>query len=143
MRIFYILTLGLLFLGSACKTQQAGSQDVSVSDEQKKVVSKHLGSGDISFDINESKEYVLCMQNPEKNVSNPRQEKQYVVLDLNSGEVVYKGRLEAGYVKWYDADNLEILNEPGTMPKEMTRDDFTIIYNVKTKEKQEKKDLDN
>ncbi len=134
--IYVFIVIGLI----ACKGQSV-NETSEITDEQEAVIAKHIGNDDILYFPNSSKQLMLCLQNPKYNVANPRQTRRYLVLELSSNNVLHKGSIESGEIKWYDENRLEIFNEPGTMPKEMSKDDFTVIYDVKTKEQIEKKDL--
>lgn len=74
--------------------------------------------------------YTLFYAEKEADLSNPSSEINFYVLDKKCNKV-YEGLVHGGYVKWYDATRLEYFNIPGMMPENMSREDFTTIYDLK------------
>lgn len=123
-----LIIFGLVFF-LACvngKTQTSNYQ--SISEEKLNGNIEHVFSPDSSYVLS----YVETKGTPKQ----PQNNIKYIVQDLKSDQVVYEGSLDNGSVSFYNDHALKIVMIPGMMRENQTLDDFTYVYDLKTKEKQ-------
>ena len=53
--------------------------------------------------------------------------KEYKIVD-ESGAVLIQGTVDSGEIKWLNEDAVEIINIPGNISDELSKDDFSSIY---------------
>jgi hypothetical protein len=87
---------------------------------------------------NDSGDYLLCVksENPVKNEIPPI---QYSILD-NEGKTIQKGSISRGTVTWLDNEAVQIFEIPGNMSTDLSENDITRVYVIKTGEVMSKTD---
>ncbi len=134
MRTSIVLIIFLVFFGFCCKNSQKAN-----SETYKSVAIEKLGEG-VEYLTNDDGSLVLCFSK-KKNEGLPSSAIKYLVYDLKKDVVLLEDLIDNGTIKWYDTRRLEIFLTPGTMGSQQTRDDYTHILNVDTREKVKKTDL--
>lgn len=100
-----------------------------------KSVSQEKLSGDIKYVFSPDSSYVLSYVEIEGTAKRPQNNIKYLVHDLKSGEVVYEDALDNGSVGFHSDHELKIVLIPGMMRENQSLDDFTYLYDLKSKEK--------
>lgn len=94
----------------------------------KKLISENIGA-DYSTTLNESKTFILCVQNiPPTKVG--RIYAKYMVVELTNNHIAVKGKFINGHCKWNDDSAIEVVDMPGTI-KENQASDFKKIISIK------------
>lgn len=88
-----------------------------------------------------AKSYVLCYKEKKGTPRNPQNRIEYFVFQVSTNAIVYTNYVEGGQVNWFSDYQLAILTIPGMMPATKTKDDFTVIYNLKDKTRIKKSSL--
>lgn len=81
---------------------------------------------------NESKTFRLCIQN----TTGAKSKIKTISYFLYSGEneVIKKGVITAGYVRWLDESAIEIFEPPGVMREGVTKEELTDVFLINSKE---------
>lgn len=124
-----LMIIPILLIGSQCRS----SKDSLNSETNTENVVKEILGSNYDAEVNESGTMTLYQKKDGMSVA-------YVVLVNESEEIIEKGQMDKGTVKWYDDKNLQLFYTPGIMKADQTRDDYTYIYNVRTKSKTRLKD---
>lgn len=129
-----ILSICVLLIN--CKsTKDATESKVSV----KTMAIEKLGSN-VDFKANEDNTMMLCFAVKESpTLAGPSV--TFFVWDEGTSTIIYEGKIDRGNVSWYSNTQLAMFFTPGIMRADQTRDHFTQIYDVITKEKVMKSDL--
>lgn len=118
--------LGLFLI--SCGTKVSKSTDDNSSNYEKVAVEK-LGAN-LTYSMNDSKTFVLCMNDVKGTAQQPRNTISFVVIKLSDNSVVLEQKFDGGTVGWYSDTEVEVFRTPGMIRKDQTRDDFTTLYNV-------------
>ncbi|MEQ9405176.1 MAG: hypothetical protein RIM99_16415 [Cyclobacteriaceae bacterium] len=116
------------FLLIQCKNSKQ-----SAPVEYQKIAEQRLGS-DIQYSPNKDSSMILCYKQ-QKDESGGGYGVSFFVYDNKSGKVIYDEVIDRGTVSWHSEDEIALLYTPGTMRNDQSRDDFTYIYNLVSKEK--------
>lgn len=65
----------------------------------------------------------------------------YAVISKKTGVVIYQNTLDNTQVTWYSDNEISLFNTPGMMRENDSKDNYTFIYNLNTKEQTRKVDL--
>ena len=65
----------------------------------------------------------------------------FFIYDHNTKTIVLEENIDKGTVGWYSNTELSMFYTPGIMQVDQTRDDYTFIYNLNTREKVRKNTL--
>jgi len=130
---FTLLALACLF---ACVNGKRHPSDYQSIAQEK------LG-GEISNVFSPDSTYVLSYVEKEGTNKYPQNNIHFIVQRLNNLEVVYEDVLDNGSVSFYNDTELKIVLIPGMMKKGQTLDDFTYLYDLKSKEKRSFRNVSN
>lgn len=125
---FIILSLMVM----ACSGQNKAQSSNTVKAYQE-IAETKLESKAINYLANADSSLMLCQSEQKGTAQMPQNQINYLVVEQNSGAILVEGSVHRGSVKWYDAENLEIFRIPGIIAQDQTADDYTEIFNVKTK----------
>lgn len=129
--------VSILLLLSIVFVQCKGTKDYSESTQ--KMALEKLGE-DYKCIPNEDNNYTLCVSS-KKDESNSGMGASFFVVENNSGKIIFEESIDKGTVSWYNSSKLSLFYTPGIMRNDQTRDDFTFVYDLETKEKVPKKKL--
>ena len=130
MRTSFLLLFSILIFSHSCKKSQTSYQALA---------QEKLGEG-VEYLSNEEESLMLCSKKT-KNLNSPINSIKYFVFDIKKQEILIEDIVENGTIKWFDERRLEIFFVPGMMGAQQTRDDYTFILDVDTKEKVRKTEL--
>lgn len=125
-----IISIAFLVLLSACggtKISNTSGQETKQTFQE--MATKKLGT-DVTYTMNDSKSYVLCVKEVKGTPQQPRNSISFVVIKLSDNAVVLEQKFEGGTVGWYSDKEVEAFRTPGTMRDDQTQDDYTTLYNV-------------
>jgi len=131
--IFIVL---IVFITSCGASKKSNSTKVA-DGKYKEIATKKLGE-DVSFIMNDSKTYVLCISEVKGTVKQPRNMLSYMVIKLSDNSAVLDNKVDGGTVKWSNDTEIEVYITPGIMRDDQTSDDYTTIYNVESGESRKK-----
>jgi hypothetical protein len=120
-----MLVLVLTVLFGQC-TVSKNAERLSIHD----IVSKELGDVDYVKIDNETKEFVLCYHrtaNPLTSFGTVR----YLIVNRESMQVIKRGAIRDGYIKWIGTHTLETFDTPEVLSGDEPTDNFKSIINVK------------
>lgn len=123
----------LVFFIAGCK----GSKDYLTYS--KEIASEKLGI-ECECSLSESESYTLCFSN-QKDASQSGMGVNFFVMDNKSKEIVFEESIDRGTVYWEDDQRIAMFYTPGIMRNDQSRDDFTYIYDLASKEKFKKEKL--
>lgn len=135
-----IYTFLVLFIAS-CGASKVGNTAQVGESTYKEKATEILGK-DLAFTKNDSKSYVLCVNEIKGTPKQPRNTISFVVINLNNNSVALENKIEGGTVKWSDNLEVEIYRTPGIMRDDQTREDFITLYNVETGKSYPKKNVE-
>ena len=135
-----IYTFLVLFIAS-CGTSKVGNSTQVEEGAYKEKATEMLGK-DVAFSMNDSKSYVLCLNEIKGTPEQPRNTISFVVINMNDNSVALENKIEGGTVKWADNLMIEIFRTPGIMRDDQSRDDFITLYNVETGKSYPKKNVE-
>ncbi|MFK7952052.1 MAG: hypothetical protein AB8B73_04345 [Ekhidna sp.] len=121
------LSILMTFLILSCK----GSQDAL--SYSKEVASEKLGL-ECECSLSESESYTLCLSN-KKDASQSGMGVDFFVMDNDSKEIVFEESIDRGTVSWEGDKKIAMFYTPGVMRVDQSRDDFTYVYDLVSKEK--------
>jgi len=131
----YITLTFLLFFFSQCRS----TMDARTNDRNyEKSATAQLGK---SFECqpNETNTMMLCLS-----ISTDIKKfnsGNYAVISKKTGVVIYQNTLDNTQVTWYSDNEISLFNTPGMMRENDSKDNYTFIYNLNTKEQTRKVDL--
>ena len=123
--VFFVLTYITSCASSSTSTSSQGE------GEYKEVATKALGDN-VEYKLNDSKTFVLCVNEVSGTVKQPRNSLSYLVINLKDNSISLENKVDGGTVSWYKDNLLQVYLTPGTMRDDQTRDDFITLYNVET-----------
>lgn len=125
-----IMTTSLLviFMLVQCKNAEQNQ-----ADGYKALAEQQLGA-DVEYIPNGDSSFILCFTK-QKDESNSGYGVSFLVFDAKEMKMVYEEEIGRGTVSWHSDNELALFYTPGIMRNDQTRDDFTYIYHVGTKEK--------
>ena len=122
-----LIIFGLVFSLACVNGKTQSSNYKSVSEEKLSGKIEHVFSPDSS--------YVLSYVETKGTAKQPQNNIKYIVHDLKADKVVYEDALDNGSVSFYNDHAIKIVMIPGIMREGQSQDDFTYVYDLKTKEK--------
>ncbi len=131
------MSLLLIFFAFACSNKSLPGTE-SQQQAYKSIASEKLGE-DVKFVPNDLKNYLLCIHDQKKSISNPDNNLKLLVYNLSENEVALELSVGPGTAKWISTYEIEVYFKPGVMRRDETRDHYTTIYNLVTGEKRQKK----
>lgn len=120
----------------SCKSDQHSNS----KQEKYKAIAEEKYGDPVTYTPSENGNFILCIHNETGSVKQPQNRISYFVYDLNEDQIIHEETFGPGTIQWYDEDELEIFYLPGVMPENKTKEDFTYLLNVKTKDKVKKSD---
>lgn len=87
---------------------------------------------------NESKTFKLCLQDT-TNAKSKIKTTSYILYSQEN-EVIHKGLLTAGYVRWLNESVIEIFEPPGMIREGATKEELTDVFLINSREMISKKD---
>lgn len=93
----------------------------SVEKNQKKpedldsLAAQKLGDAN-EIQLNASGDFALCQQKPK--ADHPHRSFKYIVVRVSDNSIVTEGYFNSGYVKWYNADSIEVYSVSGAVKSE-------------------------
>lgn len=122
-----ILTIVLLLI-TACATVKTST----TSDKRPayKTVAEDLIGEDLTYTMNASESYVLCVKDIPGTTEKPRNSISFVVINVSNNQMVMKQKFTGGTVGWYSNYEIEVFHMPGIIQEGQTRDDYTTVYNI-------------
>lgn len=135
-----ISSLVVILLMISC---QSISKFPGTKDQQNAytILAKEKLGDDVIYTPNKSQSYVLCVKETKGNNRQPSSIIKFFVYDLEEAKIIYEENLSAGYVKWYNDNQIEMYSTPGVMVEGTTRNDYTTIYNVISRKSVKKSSL--
>ena len=124
-KILFVLCIFMLF---QCKNSK---QSTPVAYQQ--IAEQKLGS-DVQYSPNRDSSMILCYKQ-QKDESNGGYGVSFFVFDNKLKKVIYDAVIDRGTVDWHSDNEIALFYTPGTMRDDQSRDDFTYIYNLDSKEK--------
>lgn len=121
-----LIALVLLTGFGFCKS----SKGQLISAEQR--IREALGT-DAEISVNPGETLILGLATNNQSARSPRKSRGFIVLNVESGKIIYEGRIEAGYVKWFDDEHLEMFSPPGIIRQGQDKNELIKILNVDTK----------
>ncbi len=101
--------------------------------DHQKIASEKLGEK-AKCQPSEDNTLVLCyVTNEGPNLGGPGM--SYFVYDNGKNSIILEDKIDKGTVSWFNNTQLSLFYTPGIMTESQTRDDFTYIYDIATKEK--------
>ncbi|HMQ00201.1 MAG TPA: hypothetical protein PKC24_10500 [Cyclobacteriaceae bacterium] len=98
------------------------------------VVKQYLGTSAYIAEANATDEYVLCYTE-NKSQLNSMASIKFAVYHKASNNLVFKGNIRDGYIKWINDFELEQFDPPGLAEDGKTENDYKKVINVKTYKK--------
>ncbi|MCP4459107.1 MAG: hypothetical protein GY816_13955 [Cytophagales bacterium] len=123
-----------IFMLVQCKNSK---QPASVEYQQ--IAEQRLGSN-IQYSPNGDRSMILCYKQ-QKDQSNGGYGVSFFVFDNKLKKIIYEEVIDRGTVDWYSDNEVVLFYTPGTMRSDQSRDDFSYIYNLVSKEKRLKSKL--
>ncbi|MBL6445046.1 hypothetical protein JMN32_01920 [Fulvivirga sp. 29W222] len=108
-----------------------------------KSISEEKLSGQIEYVFSPDSSYVMSFVEIKGTAKHPQNNIKYIVHDLKTDKVVYEDALDNGSVSFYNDHAIQIIMIPGIMREGQSSDDFTYVYDLKTKEKKTLTELKN
>lgn len=128
------VSLLLLVVLVQCKNAKQNQED-----DYTRMAEQKLGA-DVEYSPNGDSSMILCFKK-RKDESNSGYGVSFFVFDTEEKKVVYEEEIGRGTVTWHSDKELALFYTPGIMRKDQTRDDFTYIYHLVSKEKVVKSEL--
>lgn len=126
------ITTGLSLLALTCLFACVNGRKHS-SDYQS--IAQEKLNGEITDVFSPDSTYVLSYVEKKGTNKYPQNNIHFIVQRLNNLEIVYEDVLDNGSVSFYNDTELKIVLIPGIMKEGQTLDDFTFLYDLKSKEK--------
>lgn len=130
------LLIGLLCFSFSCKNAK---DSTAKTIDIKSIINTAL-SENASCLENSDGSKVLC-QVSQKNKPNHGYGVTFIVVSKKNGEIIVKDSVDKGTVAWFSDNELSLFYTPGIMRENDSRDNYTFIYNLDTKSKTKKTDL--
>ncbi len=121
----------LLLLVVSCGASKSSNSNQEEKTAYKKIALTKLGDN-ITYVLNETKTYVLCIKETKGTVQQPRNSIKYLVVKISDNAVALESTVDGGTVKWYNLKMVQVYQTPGIMRDDQTKDDFITLYNVET-----------
>jgi len=122
----------LVFLLPSCGALKTSNLTQVDESKYRRLAMEKLGEEDVTFTINGADTYVLCTSEVKGTVQQPRNNINYLVINLSDNTIVLENRVNGGTVSWYNEKIIQVYLTPGVIRKDQTRDDFITLYNVET-----------
>lgn len=117
-----------IFILCHCKNVEQNQTDV-----YKTLATQKFGP-EVEYIPNEEGSMVLCLKK-QKDESNAGYGVAFLVFDTKQKMIIYEEEIGKGSVTWHSNQELALFYTPGIMRSDQTRDDFTYIYHLTSKEK--------
>ena len=127
----------LILVLASCGASKKSNSTQTADNKYNELATEKLGE-DVSFTMNNSKTYVLCISEVKGTVKQPRNMLSYMVIKLSDNTTVLEKKVDGGTVKWFNDMEIEVYLTPGIMRNDQTSDDYTTIYNVESRESRKK-----
>lgn len=146
--LIYYTTLACgLFIYSSCatnnqtaKSKKSNSNIPKMSEKYKEVATQKF-TENITYLFNKNKTCVLCLKDDKGTAKRPQNDLRFFAYDLTKEAIIYEKSVGAGTVSWFDDEHIAIFYLPGIMGNDQTQDDYTTLYNIKTKKEISKKEF--
>ncbi len=129
LKILIFIVLGVTVI--SCGSAKLSASTPDSTETYKKVVVNKLGEG-VLYIANKSNSYMLCIKETKGSSLQPRNNINYLVINLSDNTIVLENRVNGGTVSWYNEKMIQVYLTPGVIRKDQTRDDFITLYNVET-----------
>ena len=131
------INIALILLLVSCGSSKKSNSTQTAENKYKELATEKLGE-DVSFTMNDSKTFVLCINEVKGTVKQPRNMLSYMVIKLNDDTAVLENKVGGATVKWSSDTEIEVYLTPGIMGDDQTSADYTTIYNVESGESRKK-----
>lgn len=118
----------------ACSSSKTPASQAVQGEEAYKTLAKEKLTSPITYTFNEDSSRVLCTHAESSSPQQPRVPVNYIVITISTNQVVFESTVSGGSVKWYDLSHLAVFTTPGYMRNDQTKDDYTRILDLETKE---------
>ncbi len=146
--LYFFIAFAFITLMTSCsssqKSQAAHTEPSAQVQEKKdyKTLAAEKYESNTEFIESPDNHYVLCLHEEKGSPRYPQNNLSFFVYDLKTKDIVYESNLTNGKVSWYRKGKLAIQRTPGIMREDQTIDDYISIYDLVTKEKVSKSQLE-
>lgn len=133
-----VIYVFVFFIFISCNSSKKSSSG-KIETYEEVAISK-LGER-ISYVLNETESYVLCINEVEGTNLKPRNLITYLVVDVKTSDIVYESKLSGGSVKWFDDIHIEERIISGILKDSDLPNETGKVINIITSEVKAKSSL--